>query len=313
MLTSGWTLTYIDPDGFRQLRHAAVVVTGIPSVLLIAYMLLRWKLPKLHLDRLSRISALTIWFGLSGALAFSSMWLFDTCYAWFDASYAFGTDHWQYMVMGKTSNIPGIMTERYGWDLFRGPLSVLFTAYGWEITLKTFLFGIFLLLLGISAIGIAMHDRRNSTRFLIAIVTPWLLFFTIPCQIHERYLLFAACAACVCVGHSVGMTLLGVFCTILTGMMTLHVMFMRGNLRWSDQLLNETAPWLFAADGFVLRLNKFIVGTFPDIGWAVIVVTCVFVWMTITPLRRPRRRPETRRDDPESTPNPAHASGPTPQ
>ncbi len=286
LLTTGWTLTYIDPAGFRHLSIAAMLLTITPLLLATIYFVLRWKLPNIRLPHIRQSTLIPIALGLAGAAAFSSMWIFDTCYAWFDASYAFGTDHWVYMIMGKTSNLPGIMLERYGWDLERGPVTVLFTLFRSEITLKTFLFSIFICLLVVTAAGIAMHDKRNSTRFLAAIVTPWLLFFTIPCQIHERYLLFAACVACVCVGHSIGATLLGIFCTILTWLMTLHIMLIAGNRNGLEELLHKNYPTLFTGDGFVNRLFSFIGGTHPDVGWAVILTTLIFLWITITPLRR---------------------------
>jgi hypothetical protein len=284
LLTAGWTLTYIDSEGYRHVSIGAALLTALPVVLFIAFAILRWKVPKLRLDRVPVRPAAVYGFGLAGALAFASMWLFGTSYAWFDASYAYGTDHWPHMMVGVTSNLPGIMDVRYNWSHTQGPMTVLFQIGGHDITLRTFLFAIFAFMLLLSAVGLAMHDRRNSTRFLVALVTPWLAFYAIPCQIHERYLLFAACVACVCIGHSVGMTLLGVFCTILTLMMTQQVMFHRGGLIASDRLLHETVPWLFAGDGFVMRWNAFIRGTHPDIGWAVLLVLGVFLYITLTPL-----------------------------
>ncbi len=266
----------------------------MPILAFIAFLVLRWRMPRLRLYRVSVRPAAIYCFAAAGLLAFASMWVFDTCYAWFDASYVYGTDHWPHMVVGVTSNLPGILDKRYDWSRTDGPMTVLFQLGSYDITLRTFLFLIFAAILLLSAIGLAMHDRRNSTRFLVALVTPWLAFYAIPCQIHERYLLFAACVACVCIGHSVGMTLLGVFCTILTMMMTQQVMFHRGDLASSDRLLHESVPWLFAGDGFVMRWNTFIRGTHPDIGWAVLLVLGVFLYITLTPLFR--RRASCRRD-----------------
>lgn len=340
LLTAGWTLTYIDEYGVRHISVGALIVASMPVLLLIALLILRWKVPKLRLDRVPVRPAAMCAFGLAGLLAFSSMWMFGTSYAWFDASYAYGTDHWPHMMVGVTSNLPGIMDKRYDWSHTQGPMEVVWQVFAADsysrglvsrllpdrmvpdpidITLRTFLFIIFAAMLLLSAIGLAMHDRRRSTRFLVALVTPWLAFYAIPCQIHERYLLFAACVACVCIGHSVGMTLLGVFCTILTMMMTQQVMFHRGDLGSSDRLLHETAPWLFAGDGFVMRFNAFIRGTHPDIGWAVLLVLGVFLYVTVTPIFRRRRADcrDTASADPTNPtlaytdPQPCDASSPT--
>ncbi len=241
----------------------------------------------------------TVGLGLFGASALASMLLFSTCFAWFDAGYMFGTDHWEFMVMGLTSNLPGIMTKRFGWDQHGGPqyMVSLFNAHWYtlgykiEMTLKTLLFSIYLLLLVLSSMGVAMHDRRNSTRFLVAVVTPWVLFFTIPCQIHERYLLFAAAAASICIGHSIGAALLGVFLTAVTWVMTIHVMI--GNqlirLTWNRYLEAAYPEWFDKKTTFAHQLYRFCEGSHPDIGWAVILTALVFLWITLTPVWVRRR------------------------
>ncbi|HEY0007640.1 MAG TPA: hypothetical protein VGB55_02855 [Tepidisphaeraceae bacterium] len=229
---------------------------------------------------------------LAGAAALMSMHLFNTSFAWFDASYLYGTDHWEVMVMGKTSNLPGLLERRFGW---KSAEETLFTVgpYFWmeatAVTVKTFLFSIFAVLLVFASAGIALHEKRRSVGFLTAIVTPWLLFFSIPAQIHERYLLFGACAAAVCIGHRIGLTLLGLFLTAVTWVMTVHVMFEAGGGRGRRELnamLHDWYPNLFAADTmFAQKLYSFIINTFPDIGWAVLLVTAVFFYITMTPQR----------------------------
>ena len=231
-------------------------------------------------------------FGFAGLAMLMSMRFFDTCYAWFDASYMFGTQHFNYMVMGMTSNLPGIMAKRFGWDMNNSLQYVIFTIgegpRATDVTLKMFHFSIYLLLLVVCALGVSMHDRRRDTRFLVAIVTPWILFFTIPLQIHERYLLFAGAAACVCIGHSIGTTLLGLFMSVLTFLMTIHVMLLNAHRRQAwGRYLHETYPaWFDANTPFPDQLLRFINGTHPDIGWAVMLTALIFLWMTITPGKR---------------------------
>jgi hypothetical protein len=247
-------------------------------------------------------SQVTVAVGLFGAAALASMLLFSTCFAWFDAGYLYGTDHNQRMVAGLTSNLPGLMASRFGWDGDSGPRYVFnFDAACYtlgftpQITLKTLLFSIYLLLLFVSSICVAMHDRRNSTRFLVAVVTPWVMFFTIPCQIHERYLLFAAAAASVCIGHSVGAALMGLFLTIVTWVMTIHVMLNNAFNRraWSGYLETMYPHWFKPTTGepsqFANKLWRFCNGTHPDIAWAIMLVALIFLWITLTPPCLPRR------------------------
>jgi len=288
LFTSGWTLTTVDVDHVRHLHYGAFALAMLPIVLLIAWLILRRVRPAWRLDRLPlRVGFITS-FGLFGAIALSSMGIFGTCFAWFDASYLYGTNHWTYMIMGLTSNLPGIMTNRYDWNNYSGPEYVLFEFLGYAVTMKGFLFAIFLLLTLVTTIAISVLERRRSTRFLVAIVTPWLLFFTIPCQIHERYLLFGAAIACVCIGHSLGMTLLGFFLTVVAWMMQMHVQ-LGGHWkrsRWDD-LLHAWYPQTFAKDtDFASTLHWLINGTHPDIGWAIMLTTLIFLYVSCIPAKR---------------------------
>ena len=245
---------------------------------------------------------------LIGGGALVSMRIFNTSYAWFDASYGFGTNHWPKMVMGFTSNIPGILSRYYGWDNFSGPSQTVFTLMGSAITMKTLMLSIFAFTMLLTAIGIAIQDARQSPAFLVAIVTPWMLFFTIPCQIHERYLLFAAWTACICIGHSVGMTLLGLLASLLTFAMTLHVMLVnRAPTRvWNRQLYQWYPEWFDPHTRFGFDLLRWISGTFPDIGWAVILATLIFLYITL----RPGRRGVTRNLSNISTPGLTYSGDP---
>jgi hypothetical protein len=288
LLTAGWTLTTVDAAAVRHISWPALLLTLLPIVAFLAAMIVRWRKTRTVLDHVPRRLAAVVCFGLAGTAALSSMKLFGTSYAWFDASYVFGTDHWPKMIMGLTSNVPGILAYRYGWDMNHGPSQTVFTIGQTAVTMKTLMFSIYAVLLVLSCVGIAIQDARRSTRFLVAVVTPWLLFFTFPCQIHERYLLFAACTACICIGHSVGTALLGILISVLSFNMTLHVMLRNagGAPKW-NRLLHEQYPDWFAADTrFSYDMLRLINGTFPDIGWAVLLLAMIFLYLTLAPGRR---------------------------
>jgi len=228
--------------------------------------------------------------GVAGAAALLSMPLFNTCFAWFDAGYLFGTDHWEVMVMGQTSNLPGLMERRFGWhgdDVINQVQATWhFFGYTIELTLRKIFFSIYAVLLVLASAGVAMQHRRRSRRFLVAICTPWLLFFCFPAQIHERYLLFGAAVAAVCAGYSVGMALLGIFLSAVTWIMTMNVLLSDGLRRQAwDGFLHNMYPGLFASDNtFAHKLQRFLTGTHPDIGWAVLLATGVFFYLTVAPL-----------------------------
>lgn len=212
-------------------------------------------------------------------------------FAWFDASFLFGTDHWEVMVMGKTSNLPGILQDSFNWP---SPKEVMdFKPFAAAIdylhidvreytpTLKEFLFTIFLVLLVIATAGIALYDRRKDSAVLIAVIAPWMLFFTIPAQIHERYLLFAAGAACICIGRSVGFTLLGFYCTVHTFIMTLHVMLTHGRQGTLLGMMLESKYGEIFGRSFGPKLLQHINATFPESGWAVMLATAAFFYYAV--------------------------------
>jgi hypothetical protein len=156
------------------------------------------------------------------------------------------------------------------------------------VTTKTLFNTIYGVLLAVSAVGVGLQARRKDRRMLVALATPWLIFFSFPVQIHERYLLFAAGVSAICIGQSVGMALLGCFLTFVTTVMTLNVMFDHGDLAAFGQKLAEQFPRLCSPSS-ANTIYGYIQGTHPDIGWGVLVATGVFLWISVTP-GGPRRK-----------------------
>jgi hypothetical protein len=233
--------------------------------------------------------------------------VFHGSHAWWDCGFHFGTVHWKVMVMGKTDNIAGLLANRYQWPgsatghLLTVPSlgshwPIYSSLHIWpaaplDLTTKMFFDSLYTLLLIISGIGLGLQARRRDPRFLAALVTPWVLFFTIPVQIHERYLLFAAGSAAICIGESVGTWLLGLFLSFLTMIMTLHVMLLHGGNGDIDfgQKLSILFPWLFSPDSGHI-IFKYIDGSFPDAAWAVILACGIFLYLSLAPSRRPTLR-----------------------
>jgi hypothetical protein len=227
------------------------------------------------------------------------MSVFHGSSAWYDCGIHFGTIHWPTLSVGQADNLPAILREHYEWSDDLATTAITLPAHSvWSLWNRAdvdlaegpLLRGVYLVLLTLSSIGIGLHARRRDPRFLIAIVTPWLMLFCFPPQIHERYLLFAAGISCVCTGISTGMTLLGMLLSIVTVLMTLHTMLSvtsRANLLELGVALNKQFPSLFDRQGgnLLLRIAE---GTHPDLGFAVILIGFVFLYFTLA-LRKPNR------------------------
>jgi hypothetical protein len=225
--------------------------------------------------------------------------VFHGSHGWWDCGFHYGTIHWQWMVMGKTDNLPGLLEFRYKWPMMAtehlttfaplpGYWPIFSKLHVWpaaplDLTIKQLFDSVYTVLLLISGIGLGLHARRRDPRFLPALITPWVLFFTIPVQIHERYLLFAAGAAVICIGQSVGTYLLGLFLSFLTLVMTLHVMLLNGvDVGEFGTRLSVMLPWLFDPDcGHTIF--KYVDGSFPDAGWATVLACGVFLYLSLAP------------------------------
>jgi hypothetical protein len=180
-----------------------------------------------------------------GAALLLCMDLFHGSTAWWLCGFHYGTIHWPWMIMGDTSNLPGIFELRWGWpqDVSETAFVLPAMKHLWpetEVGTKMLFNTIFTVLLLVSAVGVALQARRRDRRMLVALATPWLMFFLLPVQIHERYLLFAAGVSAICIGQSVGMTLLGGFLTFVSWIMMMNVMLEHGNLNlFSDRLATQ--------------------------------------------------------------------------
>jgi hypothetical protein len=237
--------------------------------------------------------------GAVGAAMLLCMSVFHGSSAWYDCGIHFGTIHRPVLTVGKPDNLPAILRDHYDWSDDLATTGITLPAHSvfsfWSrtevnVSEGSLLRGIFLFLLGLSAIGVGLQARRRDPRFLIAIVTPWLMFFCFAPQIDERYLLFAAGISCICAGISTGMTLLGVLLSIVTAVMTLQQMLAttsRANLRLFGDSLHHQFPSIFDRDGGQLLL-RIADGTHPDLGFAVVLIGFIFLYFTLA-MRKPDR------------------------
>ncbi len=278
-----WQWLTIAPDGWTAWGIAAIL----------GFLALAWILPLRHQGYILATTYATA--------AFLCIPIFRASTGWFRIGWAYGSHHWEWMIMGLTSNVPGILVKRFGWlnepqanrasDLLATAFTIkpgtlwLGPAEPWDITWKTLFATIYGLTLVLCAWGASRHERRNDPRFLVAMVAPWVMMFTILGQIHERYLLFAAACAVVMVAVNWGMVMLHFFMTVVTFIMTFHVMLISN--RWWYRGQGPEQYTAIVESETVRQWYKWIVGTHPDIGWAVALCAGVFLYLAISV--RPRR------------------------
>jgi hypothetical protein len=114
---------------------------------------------------------------------------------------------------------------------------------------------------------------------LLALVTPWLVFFVFPAEVHGRYSLFFAGISAICIGESIGMFLLSLFFTALATIHILDDLLQAGDASGWSRLLWARYPNLFSYD-CADRLYRFLEGTHPDLAWPLFVATGIFLYFS---------------------------------
>lgn len=197
---------------------------------------------------------------------------------WFRIGFGYGTRHFRHMAMGPVSNLASILDTAFD---VHDPESTATTIslFGWpgnaiSISWQQLLFGVYGVLTVLSCIAMAIHDRRNNRRFLIAAIAPLVFFVTFPTQIHERYPLYAAVCTATIVVCGVGPALLHALAAALSFLIILHAMLLAGS-RSSE----------VASDGGA-KLLRNLSGTHPGIGYLLILLALVYLWSAIPTRRR---------------------------
>jgi hypothetical protein len=194
---------------------------------------------------------------------------FGGSFAWWWVPFAYSSHHFLFLGVGSPNNLPILLADRFGWSL-----QDVVTPGGRfypNIGIRAFLVAIYGITLVACAFGLARQDLRNDRRVLLALATPWLLMFTFMPQMHERYLYWGAALTALAAGVSLGMTLLHIVISALACVAM-------GN-------------WLFRADDSPFA--RVLQGMFPDSAWAVILITLIFLYLSIAPsaVRDVRRDP----------------------
>jgi hypothetical protein len=223
--------------------------------------------------------------------------VFGASKGWFDLGIAFGTHHYERMASGTLNNLPELLQNDWGWHNLMEPaftipkgatadqVASFLTAVDPGVKLepgkpvglplKYFLVGIWLIAVVLCAAGAAYHDHRRSPRFLIAIAAPWIMFFAVMTQMHQRYLLWGASLSSAAVVMGPGYALLHLLVSSISVSQELQSMM--------NNPLDPSHPVNYTGVG----IYRFIEAWHPGIGWVVILISLIFVYGA---LKRERKK-----------------------
>lgn len=210
-----------------------------------------------------------------GAVVTYRVWAGAASMAWFEVAFRYGAEKFGRLEVGGSMCLAGILQNRFGWQAD----DVVFGGAWGGVTMTQLLAGVY----GACAIacGIAAgvgHRRGDPRRILVAMPAVWICFFAFMAKMHERYLLWGAVAAALCVGRSMGLALLGLVLSLASWAMTLRVMIQGSATRGDYRLLGMTGD----------AVQRLIDPMIPDAGWGVMVAAGVFLWAAVAPARRER-------------------------
>jgi hypothetical protein len=194
--------------------------------------------------------------------------LFGGSLAWFRVGFTQAADRYRWLTGWSTGNLPAILAGRYRWRIDDVLLTVPNTIFGgtMPITIEWALKLIFALAIVLCAIGLARHDRRRDVRILCALAAPWLLSFAILPQMHERYLVWAAAMTAAWASISIAGFVLHL---LITGIAFSQML---------DPMINVAGH-----QRLMPALSRFFHGLFPEIGWVVLLVAGIYLFLSLAP------------------------------
>jgi hypothetical protein len=197
--------------------------------------------------------------------------LFDGSVAWFRVGFTQAVDRYRWLNGWSTGNLPAILAGRYRWRIDDVLLTIPNTIFGGPtpVTIEWALKLTFAITIVLCAIGLARHDRRRDLRVLCALAAPWLLSFAILPQMHERYLVWAAAMTAAWASVSIAGLILHL---LITG------------IAFSQML--DPMITIAGQQHAVPRLSRFFHGLFPEIGWMVLLVAGIYLFLSLAPTGR---------------------------
>jgi len=224
---------------------------------------------------------------IAGAML-TCMPIFNTSDGWFYLGFAYGTHHYEKMASGDNNNLAELLQQEWQWDDLQAPVfsipsgdlaeslaSLLLHLDpkltpeqlkapdgGTNVPLKYLLVSVWIASLILCSIAMSVHDRNRSPRFLIAIATPWIVFFAVMTQMHQRYLLWGASLSAATVAISPGYAFLNIFLSIVAMSQEMQSMF--SDAHYSDN-----------------PVHRFIQQWHPGVAWAVLLTAAIFQYTAL--------------------------------
>jgi hypothetical protein len=207
----------------------------------------------------------------------ASVPLFNGSMDWYEISIKYGADKFPELEVGGASTLTSILQNNFGYrsqtpikwmhlDLHVGTRSYTYTG-----TISHLLIAIYAVVLLPCCWAMHRYHRAGDRRFLLAMAAPWILYFAVFPKMHERYLLWGALAACASVAVGSGPMLLAIFFSLASTVMSLYQMLARDG----GKFLKE---W---SDTAGMTIYRIVHPTYPGLGWAILLGSAVWIWMTI--------------------------------
>jgi hypothetical protein len=265
-----------------RLRWSRAIVIPIASLIVLLPIgmirpdLLKWAILPLALVRkLSPRHIPHVACAIFAGGAFVCLALFDGSPAWWDIPYYHGAQRYGLMGTLSTSNLATILERRYGWGYADAGNMVnvgswLGLSFIEPIPIRKLLYALYVIGLILCGIAAAVQDRRGSARLMLALVLPFVLMFMLLPHLHNRYLIWGAATTAILVALGVGPVLLHLLLSIAC---------------WSMMAVNQ-----FEANrAYSGNWYKALAGLHVDIGWALLLIAGVLLFMALYPGRRCRR------------------------
>jgi len=221
--------------------------------------------------------------GVLGVSIWMSAWLYHGDWSWKTVGFEYGMQKFDQIAMGQGSNgnLASILRQHFGWELHDQAFTICLPnlsryvpaqwAGSWgldgnPITLEVrqAFFVLFATLLTACAAGAAINDRRNSPRFLAALVAPWMLMPQALGQMMCRYQLWGAALSALLVGIAPGFALVTVLVSLLAAGM------------FGNQLLRFDP-------GRSPQLHQILSNLAPDHGWIMICMAALVLYVAVAP------------------------------
>lgn len=190
--------------------------------------------------------------------------------AWFEVGTIYPTRHWKQLFWCHGANLGSLLQVRFRWayrdvvDLSWIPVLNLTE----PVLMRHFMTGIYVILLALLLVALVRHRRWHDPKLLLVFAVPFMLSYTFLPQMIERYLIWPAAILSAYAAMNLGALALWlgvslIACALMFGYM---LTFVR-NTPTSREWLPLVQP------------------LFPDIGWAVIALALVMLYMAFVPTR----------------------------